>query len=329
MELTLYSGEIFREDLFPNNNITGFEFTVVILTIDAHSVFGKYAMRDLVHRLPGANNSNSSASKAMSDDTVTAICCTLHEVITKNMENAKALRDAGGIEKLVGISKSKGDKHSPKVVKAASQVLNSMWQYRDLRSLYKKDGWSQYHFVASSSTIERDRQRPYSSSRTPSISPVRMSPNNRSARVKCSLKHGRVGMEFPRMPPECSEAAQNTGISTLYRNSYGAPAEDIKHNQASTEIKMLLFQMVSTQPVPQEPSRKDYEPYQPFQNSTRNYDESFFEDQVHHRPPASEYNMHLGLKSTGNYVDFYSAARPYSELNYETSHYPASPDSWV
>uniref|UniRef100_A0A4X1TVF2 Catenin delta 2 n=1 Tax=Sus scrofa TaxID=9823 RepID=A0A4X1TVF2_PIG len=251
----------------------------------------KYAMRDLVHRLPGGNNSNNAASKAMSDDTVTAVCCTLHEVITKNMENAKALRDAGGIEKLVGISKSKGDKHSPKVVKAASQVLNSMWQYRDLRSLYKKDGWSQYHFVASSSTIERDRQRPYSSSRTPSISPVRVSPNNRSA--------------------------QNTGISTLYRNSYGAPAEDIKHNQ------------VSAQPVPQEPSRKDYETYQPFPNSTRNYEESFFEDQVHHRPPASEYTMHLGLKSTGNYVDFYSAARPYSELNYETSHYPASPDSWV
>ncbi|KGL74633.1 Catenin delta-2, partial [Tinamus guttatus] len=305
------------------------------LDVRNKELIGKYAMRDLVHRLPGTNNSNSSASKAMSDDTVTAICCTLHEVITKNMENAKALRDAGGIEKLVGISKSKGDKHSPKVVKAASQVLNSMWQYRDLRSLYKKDGWSQYHFVASSSTIERDRQRPYSSSRTPSISPVRMSPNNRSAsapaspREMISLKerktdyestgtnatyHGTKGEHTSRKD---TMTAQNTGISTLYRNSYGAPAEDIKHNQ------------VSTQPVPQEPSRKDYEPYQPFQNSTRSYDESFFEDQVHHRPPASEYNMHLGLKSTGNYVDFYSAARPYSELNYETSHYPASPDSWV
>ncbi|XP_059710658.1 catenin delta-2 isoform X2 [Haemorhous mexicanus] len=305
------------------------------LDVRNKELIGKYAMRDLVHRLPGANNSNSSASKAMSDDTVTAICCTLHEVITKNMENAKALRDAGGIEKLVGISKSKGDKHSPKVVKAASQVLNSMWQYRDLRSLYKKDGWSQYHFVASSSTIERDRQRPYSSSRTPSISPVRMSPNNRSAsapaspREMISLKerktdyestgtnatyHGSKGEHTSRKD---TMTAQNTGISTLYRNSYGAPAEDIKHNQ------------VSTQPVPQEPSRKDYEPYQSFQNSTRNYEESFFEDQVHHRPPASEYNMHLGLKSTGNYVDFYSAARPYSELNYETSHYPASPDSWV
>uniref|UniRef100_I3MCW5 Catenin delta 2 n=1 Tax=Ictidomys tridecemlineatus TaxID=43179 RepID=I3MCW5_ICTTR len=304
------------------------------LDVRNKELIGKYAMRDLVHRLPGGNNSNNAASKAMSDDTVTAVCCTLHEVITKNMENAKALRDAGGIEKLVGISKSKGDKHSPKVVKAASQVLNSMWQYRDLRSLYKKDGWSQYHFVASSSTIERDRQRPYSSSRTPSISPVRVSPNNRSAsapaspREMISLKerktdyestssnatyHGTKGEHTSRKD---TMTAQNTGISTLYRNSYGAPAEDIKHNQV-------------TQPVPQEPSRKDYEAYQPFQNSTRNYDESFFEDQVHHRPPASEYTMHLGLKSTGNYVDFYSAARPYSELNYETSHYPASPDSWV
>nr|XP_058916269.1 catenin delta-2 isoform X2 [Kogia breviceps] len=304
------------------------------LDVRNKELIGKYAMRDLVHRLPGGNNGSNAVSKAMSDDTVTAVCCTLHEVITKNMENAKALRDAGGIEKLVGISKSKGDKHSPKVIKAASQVLNSMWQYRDLRSLYKKDGWSQYHFVASSSTIERDRQRPYSSSRTPSISPVRVSPNNRSAsapaspREMISLKerktdyestgsnatyHGTKGEHTSRKD---TMTAQNTGISTLYRNSYGAPAEDIKHNQ------------VSAQPVPQEPSRKDYETYQPFPNSTRNYDESFFEDQVHHRPPASEY-MHLGLKSTGNYVDFYSAARPYSELNYETSHYPASPDSWV
>ncbi|KAM8966265.1 catenin delta-2 isoform 5-T5 [Pelodytes ibericus] len=302
------------------------------LDVRNKELIGKYAMRDLVHRLPGGNNSNNSGSKAMSDDTVTAICCTLHEVITKNMENAKALRDAGGIEKLVGISKSKGDKHSPKVVKAASQVLNSMWQYRDLRSLYKKDGWSQYHFVASSSTIERDRQRPYSSSRTPSISPVRMSPNNRSAsapaspREMISLKERKPDYESAgsnatykgeHTSRKDTMAAQNSGTSTLYRNSYGTPADDIKHNQ------------ISTQPVPQESSRKDYDTYQPFQNSTRNYDDSFFEDQVHHRPPASEYNMHLGLKSTGNYVDFYSAARPYSELNYETSHYPASPDSWV
>uniref|UniRef100_A0A674P640 Catenin (cadherin-associated protein), delta 2b n=1 Tax=Takifugu rubripes TaxID=31033 RepID=A0A674P640_TAKRU len=156
------------------------------LDIRNKELIGKYAMRDLVHRLPGGSNATSLLGKTMSDDTITAICCALHEVITKNMENTKALRDAGGIEKLIGIARSKGDKHSPKVVKAASQVLSSMWQYRDLRSLYKKDGYSQYHFVGSSSTIERDRQRPYSSSRTPSISPVRTSPNNRSASAPAS-----------------------------------------------------------------------------------------------------------------------------------------------
>uniref|UniRef100_A0A667X2J8 Catenin (cadherin-associated protein), delta 2b n=1 Tax=Myripristis murdjan TaxID=586833 RepID=A0A667X2J8_9TELE len=156
------------------------------LDVRNKELIGKYAMRDLVHRLPGGANSSCLVGKTMSDDTITAICCALHEVITKNMENTKALRDAGGIEKLIGIARSKGDKHTPKVVKAASQVLNSMWQYRDLRSLYKKDGYSQYHFVGSSSTIERDRQRPYSSSRTPSISPVRTSPNNRSASAPAS-----------------------------------------------------------------------------------------------------------------------------------------------
>uniref|UniRef100_A0A673X971 Catenin (cadherin-associated protein), delta 2b n=1 Tax=Salmo trutta TaxID=8032 RepID=A0A673X971_SALTR len=254
------------------------------LDVRNKELIGKYAMRDLVHRLPGGNNNNSGGTaanaigKTMSDDTITAICCALHEVITKNMENTKALRDAGGIEKLIGIARSKGDKHTPKVVKAASQVLNSMWQYRDLRSLYKKDGYSQYNFVGSSSTIERDRQRPYSSSRTPSVSPVRTSPNNRS------------------------------GESTVVSPS-----------------ALPLHQVPSQGPNPGQ------EPYPPFQNPPGvQFEEAFYEDQVHQRPPqATDLNMHLGLKSTGNYVDFYSASRPYSELNYETSHYPASPDSWV
>lgn len=118
--------------------------------------------------------------------------------------------------------------------------------------------------------------------------------------------------------------------SLFFEGELGAGARGrLSQGKPSNPVWLFFPVQVSAQPVPQEPSRKDYETYQPFQNSTRNYDESFFEDQVHHRPPASEYTMHLGLKSTGNYVDFYSAARPYSELNYETSHYPASPDSWV
>ncbi|XP_030075393.1 catenin delta-2-like [Microcaecilia unicolor] len=259
---------------------------------------------------------------------------------------------AGFIKKKVYILESKTRLESKNLLKE-SQLPVRDW-------IVGHDGWSQYHFVASSSTIERDRQRPYSSSRTPSISPVRMSPNNRSASAPASPRET-ISMKERKMDYESTGAnatyhgnkgehtsrkdtmtAQNTGTSTLYRNSYGAPTDDIKHNQVASILISLPEDRsrvavgipapnltVSTQPVPQEPSRKDYDTYQPFQNSTRNFDESFFEDQVHHRPPASEYNMHLGLKSTGNYVDFYSAARPYSELNYETSHYPASPDSWV
>uniref|UniRef100_A0A673WY01 Catenin (cadherin-associated protein), delta 2b n=1 Tax=Salmo trutta TaxID=8032 RepID=A0A673WY01_SALTR len=223
------------------------------LDVRNKELIGKYAMRDLVHRLPGGNNNNSGGTaanaigKTMSDDTITAICCALHEVITKNMENTKALRDAGGIEKLIGIARSKGDKHTPKVVKAASQVLNSMWQYRDLRSLYKKDGYSQYNFVGSSSTIERDRQRPYSSSRTPSVSPVRTSPNNRSASAPASPRE-MISIK------ERKTDYESTGTNASYHGNKG------EHT-----------------------SRKDA----------------------------------------------MAASRPYSELNYETSHYPASPDSWV
>lgn len=69
-----------------------------------HLPTGKYAMRDLVNRLPGGN------TNLLSDETVAAICCTLHEVTSKNMENAKALADTGGIEKLVNITKGRGDR---------------------------------------------------------------------------------------------------------------------------------------------------------------------------------------------------------------------------
>uniref|UniRef100_A0A3Q3MYI8 Catenin delta 2 n=1 Tax=Mastacembelus armatus TaxID=205130 RepID=A0A3Q3MYI8_9TELE len=277
------------------------------LDIRNKELIGKYAMRDLIHRLPGSTSSRPP-SKAMSDETVTAICCALHEVITKNMENAKALRDAGGIEKLINIVRSKGDKHSARVVKAASQVLSSMWQYRDLRSLYKKDGYSQYHFLGSASTIERDRQKPYTSSRTPSVSPIRTSPNNRSAsapaspREMISLKERKMDYDstatnagFHSNKGEHTSRkdgmAVSCGTSTLFRNSYLTTSDDINPNQGP----------------PPPPSHATGPP----------------------RDPREDLRMHLGLKSTGNYVDFYSASRPYSELNYETSHYPASPDSWV
>ncbi|XP_056289594.1 catenin delta-2 isoform X2 [Pseudoliparis swirei] len=337
------------------------------LDIRNKELIGKYAMRDLIHRLPGCssssnNNATSSgtigpASKAMSDDTVTAICCALHEVITKNMENAKALRDAGGIEKLIGIARSKGDKHSAKVVKAGSQVLSSMWQYRDLRSLYKKDGYAQYHFVGSASTIERDRQRPYSSSRTPSVSPVRTSANNRSAsapaspREMMSLKerkmdydstatnagfHSNKGEHTSRKDGMAVQVS--CGTSTLFRNSYLTASDDIKQNQPqppqppphsqSRSFSDVYYEDQGPPPTPPPPPSQP-QPQIQVQAPPQAQPQQPPSTAGPPRDPREDLRMHLGLKSTGNYVDFYSASRPYSELNYETSHYPASPDSWV
>lgn len=75
-------------------------------------------MRDLVNRLPGGSPS------VLSDDTVASVCCTLHEVTSRNMENAKALADSGGIEKLVEISKGrgKGYENCRKPVRSCSDV---------------------------------------------------------------------------------------------------------------------------------------------------------------------------------------------------------------
>uniref|UniRef100_A0A672N7P4 Catenin delta-2-like n=1 Tax=Sinocyclocheilus grahami TaxID=75366 RepID=A0A672N7P4_SINGR len=284
------------------------------LDVRNKELIGKYAMRDLVHRLPGGTG------KTMCDDTVTAVCCALHEVITKNMENAKALRDAGGIEKLIGIARSKGDKHSPKVVKAASQVLSSMWQYRDLRSLYKKVGdllpltTAVSHFIRPNMrnlfSMLTDLPLPHDSS-----APA-------SPREMISLKDRKSDYD-------------STGTNASYHGNKGehTSRKDTMAGRSNFidqfHSQILLSPQIPVPPAPQEPPRNDYEAYPIYQNSTRDFEGPFFEDQVHRPPPATDLNMHLGLKSTGNYVDFYSAARPYSELNYETSHYPASPDSWV
>uniref|UniRef100_A0A8C2E3L9 Plakophilin 4 n=1 Tax=Cyprinus carpio TaxID=7962 RepID=A0A8C2E3L9_CYPCA len=139
------------------------------MALDARNkeLIGKYAMRDLVTRLPG------NGPSLLSDETVAAVCCALHEVTSRNMENARALAQTGGIDKLVTISRGRGERYSMKVVKAAAQVLNTLWQYRDLRTFYKKDGWNQNHFITPVSTLERDR---YRSQPTLPTSNVQMSP---------------------------------------------------------------------------------------------------------------------------------------------------------
>ncbi|XP_074597306.1 adherens junction protein p120 isoform X2 [Brevipalpus obovatus] len=106
-------------------------------------LIGKYAMRDLVSKLPEGNPQHDSGT---SDDTIAAVLATLNEVISKNEAFAKSLLEADGMVRLVYITNNKS-KFSPRVFKFTSQLLFNMWQHLDLREVYRKAGFKESHFL--------------------------------------------------------------------------------------------------------------------------------------------------------------------------------------
>ncbi|XP_046986637.1 catenin delta-2 isoform X3 [Schistocerca americana] len=115
------------------------------LAIDQRNkeLIGKYAMRDLVQKLPSGNPQHDQGT---SDDTIAAVLATLNEVIKKNAEFSRSLLEAGGVERLMNITRQR-QKYTPRVLKFAGQVLFTMWQHQELREVYKKHGWKEQDFV--------------------------------------------------------------------------------------------------------------------------------------------------------------------------------------
>jgi catenin delta-2 len=115
------------------------------LAIDQRNkeLIGKYAMRDLVQKLPSGNPQHDQST---SDDTIAAVLATLNEVIKKNAEFSRSLLDAGGVERLMNITRQK-QKYTARVLKFGIQVLFTMWQHQELRDVYKKHGWKESDFV--------------------------------------------------------------------------------------------------------------------------------------------------------------------------------------
>ncbi|KAM9487401.1 plakophilin-4-like isoform 1-T1 [Clarias gariepinus] len=292
------------------------------LDVRNKELIGKYAMRDLVNRLPGGSTTQ------LSDETVAAICCTLHEVSSKNMENAKALADTGGIEKLVNITKGRGEsRYSMKVVKAAAQVLNTLWQYRDLRTIYKKDGWNQNHFLTPASTLERER---FKSQPTIPSNSLQMSPVNKTAGSTTSspavlgIKEQRSDYQRTQPPMQfynhqgdsSAHKTPYTGSvksSPFYLSSYSSPSRD-----DSRRGQQQVFYADET-------GWRGYEPYRTYAQSPQGYSDPYLEETVQYSTTDYPTQPHT-LKATTNYVDFYSSTR---RASYRTEQYPGSPDSWV
>lgn len=65
---------------------------------------GSYALRDLVGNLPCGQQ---HPAKNLEGDTVVSLLNTIHEIITDSPENARALIQGHGVQKLVSIHKSR------------------------------------------------------------------------------------------------------------------------------------------------------------------------------------------------------------------------------
>merc|ERR1719245_1162567 len=128
------------------------------LAIDQRNkeLIGKYAMRDLVQKLPSGNPQRDHGT---SDDTIAAVLATLNEVIKKHPEFSRSLLEAGGVDRLMNVTRQRS-KYSSRVVKFASQVLFSMWQHQELRDVYRKAGWKEADFVTK--TVAARNARPNS-----------------------------------------------------------------------------------------------------------------------------------------------------------------------
>ncbi|KAL7890661.1 hypothetical protein AOLI_G00001370 [Acnodon oligacanthus] len=291
------------------------------MALDARNkeLIGKYAMPDLVTRLPGHGPS------LLSDETVAAVCCALHEVTSRNMENARALAQAGGIDKLVSISRGRGERYSMKVVKAAAQVLNTLWQYRDLRNFYKKDGWNQNHFLTPVSTLERDR---YRSQPTLPTSNLQMSPVIQSGGSATSSP-AMLGIREHRLSKRRAQSSMQLynyyGDTNRNKNLYTGSGKHSAYfisSYPSPSLEEPQRPQHSQLYYSDEPNHRAYDTYGMYLASPMGYDDPYLDEPLQY-PVVSE---RQALKRNTNYVDFYSTTR---RPSYRAQAYPASPDSWV
>uniref|UniRef100_A0A3Q2YJU9 Plakophilin 4 n=1 Tax=Hippocampus comes TaxID=109280 RepID=A0A3Q2YJU9_HIPCM len=299
------------------------------LDVRNKELIGKYAMRDLVNRLPGGNTT------LLSDETVAAICCTLHEVTSRNMENAKALADTGGIEKLVNITKGRGDRFSLKVVKASAQVLNTLWQYRDLRAIYKKDGWTQNHFLTPVSTLERDR---FKSQPTLPTNSIQMSPLNHPGSAMSSpairdhtlrdYQRAQSTMQFYNYQVDNSLHKKHYPGTGVLQLCSGISFDLWEMGIYSTLKSGLIANTAHKMPLyyADEPSRRTYDPYRMYVQHPLGYDDAYMDEIMAYAPTVDYGGQHHTLKAANNYVDIYASTR---RPSYRAEQYPGSPDSWV
>ncbi len=110
-------------------------------------LIGKYAMKDLVCKLPDPQRPMPMKLSVLNEDTITAALACINECIRSSDEFVKSCYYEGGVKRMVYITRNGG--HFPiKIVKYAAHVLASMWKHKNLHDLLKKDGYKETDFTS-------------------------------------------------------------------------------------------------------------------------------------------------------------------------------------
>ncbi|KAJ1357986.1 molecular chaperone [Parelaphostrongylus tenuis] len=115
------------------------------LSLDSRNLelIGKYALRDLIDKLP-----DSAVRRApISDQTIGAVLGILFEVVRSSAAFTKDVHEARGTEKLRMLARSY-PMYSHRVCKYASQVLFMMWQHKELHDGFKRSGLKEADFYS-------------------------------------------------------------------------------------------------------------------------------------------------------------------------------------
>ncbi|KJH47973.1 hypothetical protein DICVIV_05949 [Dictyocaulus viviparus] len=121
------------------------------LSLDSKNLelIGKYALHDLIDKLPDIDTRRSS----ISDQTIGAVLGILFEVVRSSTAFTKDVHEARGTEKLRLLARGYPT-YSHRVCKYASQVLFMMWQHKELHDGFRRSGLKEADFY--SGTVRND-----------------------------------------------------------------------------------------------------------------------------------------------------------------------------
>ncbi|VDM38049.1 unnamed protein product [Toxocara canis] len=116
-------------------------------------LIGKYAMKDLVSKLPRPDQRARDAS--VSDATVGAVLGILFETVKHSADFTRNVHECGGTDRLRYLARSH-PMYSARICKYASQVLYVMWQHKELHDGFKRSGLKESDFYSGTTSRARD-----------------------------------------------------------------------------------------------------------------------------------------------------------------------------